>query len=460
MTESRSTHPSGGIPSAGLTVVFEPDEPDGSRLDIVFVHGFTGHPERTWLSKKTGAGRESDVAHARKSREPPSKRRRYIPFPTSRHNEETPKKAVYWPRDLVPITVPHARVLTYGYDTHIRHSLVSPENTSTVYDFAHDLLVELGSQRQAAPLRPVLFIAHSLGGIVVKEMLRQSKGWRQYGGQAHFHAVFQSTLGVMFFGTPHAGADPRGPLHRVAENIIKAFGFKANEEIIRQLLPSAERLRELRDEFGPMAEAQNWAIHSFQEQYAMMALGNCKAVEDTSSVLGVPAVEVYEHIGRDHRDMCRFSGVEDVEYKKVASALNRIIAATRKNPEKASRLNQEQRRELLDSLRFDQIDARRMTIKKAHAKTCGWLLKHPEYRNWLDPAKLNEHHGFLWIKGNPGTGKSTLMKFATANAHKAMKGIRTVISFFFNARGRDLEKSTLGMYRSILLQLLEQFPEL
>lgn len=34
------------------------------------------------------------------------------------------------------------------------------------------------------------------------------------------------------------------------------------------------------------------------------------------------------------------------------------------------------------------------------------------------------------------------------------------ISFFFNARGEDLEKSTLGMYRSLLLQLLEAAPEL
>src|SRR4051812_20276076 len=37
---------------------------------------------------------------------------------------------------------------------------------------------------------------------------------------------------------------------------------------------------------------------------------------------------------------------------------------------------------------------------------------------------------------------------------------KVVISFFFNARGTDLEKSTIGMYRSLLLQLLQSFPEL
>jgi len=35
-----------------------------------------------------------------------------------------------------------------------------------------------------------------------------------------------------------------------------------------------------------------------------------------------------------------------------------------------------------------------------------------------------------------------------------------VISFFFNARGEHLEKSTSGMYRSLLLQLLEGFPDM
>lgn len=122
-------------------------------------------------------------------------------------------------------------------------------------------------------------------------------------------------------------------------------------------------------------------------------------------------------------------------------------------------LDDERKQELLDSLRFDQIDARQMTIKNAHAKTCKWLLQAPQYVDWLEHSKLDEHHGFLWIKGKPGTGKSTLMKFALVNARKKMKD-KIVISFFFNARGDNLEKSTIGMYQSLLLQLLEQRPEL
>ena len=135
------------------------------------------------------------------------------------------------------------------------------------------------------------------------------------------------------------------------------------------------------------------------------------------------------------------------------------ISKTLTTKDERSLLNEEQKRVLLDSLRFNQIDARQMTIKKAHAKTCTWLLRKSEYLDWLDPNKLSQHHGFLWIKGKPGTGKSTLMKFVLANARKAMKNV-IVISFFFNARGDDLEKSTVGLYRSLLLQLLEQLPAL
>jgi hypothetical protein len=42
-------------------------------------------------------------------------------------------------------------------------------------------------------------------------------------------------------------------------------------------------------------------------------------------------------------------------------------------------LSEEHKRMLLDSLKFDQIDAHQMTIKKAYAKMCRWFLNKPEY---------------------------------------------------------------------------------
>ncbi|GLA80709.1 hypothetical protein AtubIFM56815_001541 [Aspergillus tubingensis] len=118
------------------------------------------------------------------------------------------------------------------------------------------------------------------------------------------------------------------------------------------------------------------------------------------------------------------------------------------------------RASMIDALRFDQLESRQATIKPAHAKTCKWLLEKQEYVDWLDSNHFPEHRGFLWIKGKAGSGKSTMMKFAFLQADATMDADTKVVSFFFNARGEDLEKSTLGMYRSLLVQLLEKLPEL
>ncbi|KLJ12312.1 hypothetical protein EMPG_12626 [Blastomyces silverae] len=113
---------------------------------------------------------------------------------------------------------------------------------------------------------------------------------------------------------------------------------------------------------------------------------------------------------------------------------------------------------ILKSLKFDQVDDRLMSIATAHTETCGWLLKTPKYCDWLGGASDAPHHGFLWIKGKPGAGKSTLMKFIVEHAME-MQNI-TVISFFFHARGAALEKTVNGMYRSLLLQLFTKLPKL
>lgn len=175
---------------------------------------------------------------------------------------------------MIPSTAPTARVFTYGYDTHIRHKLGPPVNRNTVYDIAWDFLVALEAERDAEPSRPVLFIVHSLGGVIVKEMLRRSSGCRR--SQTHLWDIFQSTIGIIFFGTPHGGADPRGILQHIAERAIKAAGISVNEHIVNSLLPSSERLRELRDEFGPMALEQHWIIQSFQEQLGVAYLSGHK----------------------------------------------------------------------------------------------------------------------------------------------------------------------------------------
>lgn len=163
-----------------------------------------------------------------------------------------------------------------------------------------------------------------------------------------------------------------------------------------------------------------------------------------------PGVEDARYTAENNTEISQSNGPGNFKCGQFGTAQNQAVEAA---------LKAEQRQSYLESLKFGQIDARHATIKTAHAKTCRWLIDKCEYQEWLDTDKFSKHHGFLWIKGKPGTGKSTIMKFVYAHAKKEMRDA-TVISFFFNARGEELEKSTLGMYRSLLFQLLKKLPDL
>jgi ankyrin repeat protein len=114
--------------------------------------------------------------------------------------------------------------------------------------------------------------------------------------------------------------------------------------------------------------------------------------------------------------------------------------------------------DIINFLRFDQIDDRFHNIRSGHFRTCKWLLTSPVYLEWLNDSLLPEHHGFFWVRGKPGSGKSTLTKFAFLELKKSFPDT-PLLSFFFNARGTLMEKSTLGLYRSLLVQFLDIFPD-
>ena len=78
---------------------------------------------------------------------------------------------IFWPQDLLPIELPNCRIVSWGYDANIDH-LTSSASTATVYNHASNLLSALTDIRMTEELkkRPIIFIAHSLGGIVVKDV--------------------------------------------------------------------------------------------------------------------------------------------------------------------------------------------------------------------------------------------------------------------------------------------------
>jgi ankyrin repeat protein len=114
--------------------------------------------------------------------------------------------------------------------------------------------------------------------------------------------------------------------------------------------------------------------------------------------------------------------------------------------------------ECIRSLSFPNIDARKNDIALAHRNTCNWFLETTQYKTWVERQYLESHNGVLWIKGKPGAGKSTLLRHTLRQCQKESSDM-VFAAYFFNARGDRLEKSPLGMYRSLVLQLIEELPD-
>lgn len=129
---------------------------------------------------------------------------------------------------------------------------------------------------------------------------------------------------------------------------------------------------------------------------------------------------------------------------------------------------------ILRHLLPDELGSRRDQILEADPDTCRWLLEPVEgdqdYRREVRSGFtrwLRTGSDILHISGNPGAGKSTLMKFIgshprTQEELKAWAGNRQLIfgQFYFWTAGREAQRTLHGMLRSLLFQVLSQFPGL
>lgn len=115
--------------STGLKIWYEGESPIA---DVIFVHGLTGHRERTW----TGDG-----------------------------------AAAPWPKELLGPKLKQARILTFGYDSSVV-DLRSMVSKNRIGNHSTNLLAAVATYRENDDTnnRPIIFVAHSLGGLICQDV--------------------------------------------------------------------------------------------------------------------------------------------------------------------------------------------------------------------------------------------------------------------------------------------------
>ncbi|KAK8102106.1 hypothetical protein PG984_015252 [Apiospora sp. TS-2023a] len=389
----KGKHPSG--PSEGETSGdVSPDENDrgpymispggaaNEGIDIVFVHGLRGSRLGTWSS--------------------PS--------------------GFCWPRDLLAKEddFKTSRIIAWGYDSRVAEvtRYVSQQGLSS---FAKDLLTDLASLRVGVS-RHIVFVAHSLGGLVVKEALIAADNYRSHGRFPDQAEIYSSTKGVIFFGTPHRGSD-KAALGEMLASIAKISLRQPNTQLLDALRQDSHILEKQRDEFT--TKTKDMDILCF--------------TETTSTSIGmiVPAA----------------SAVYDGFSVQSASAEGNHMETVKFNGQRA-RLQT-----FLESLKFDTTES---SDRDADNSTGEWSFDDhidnedrndaPSLTSWLE----SHDQRIFWISGRAGCGKSILMDciFATLCSRYSQKETAVVLHSF-DELGTHLQTTQEGMLRNILYGLGE-----
>jgi protein SERAC1 len=259
------------------------DCPDAT-VDICFVHGLTGNRDSTWTASK----------------------------------QSTP-----WPTMLLPPKLPRARLLTWGYNAYIVQASVASKNRLT--DHAINLLVDLTHDRAScgASGRPLIFVAHSLGGLVCKEAILSSRN----NPEPHLCDVFEHMTGIIFMGTPHRGSWMADwmKIPASALGVLKS----TNKSLLQVLGTDDQLLESIQFRFWSMVRGQRESgrrleITCFFEELPLPVVG--QVVSKVSATLeGYTSVSIHAN----HRDMVKFRTENDNGFKRLVGDLMRWQGETR-----------------------------------------------------------------------------------------------------------------------------------
>ncbi|KAE9571901.1 hypothetical protein CGMCC3_g12123 [Colletotrichum fructicola] len=271
----------------GFTPLNVVEDTDDSRIDCVVVSEFGSHSFESW---KDGGGQ------------------------------------FMWLVDDDTAFPPNVRVLLYGYNASPRGS----ESSQNLTDFGDQLAISVRSIRplsntptQAKP-RPIAFIAHGLGGLVVKEAMYSLAKKDEF--NAH------CTCGLVFFGVPHQGLLVKPWLRLIKE--------QPSQQLVENLKPGSPYLKRLDKSFQDAISVKGLKVVSILEEMntqntqknssgAVGWTGDGELLVPISSALGhwpKSVSLVHVAINRKHDSLPKFRGRFDEDYQTFKHCLQDMWA--------------------------------------------------------------------------------------------------------------------------------------
>ena len=148
-------------------------------------------------------------------------------------------------------------------------------SSSTLRDHGKAFAEDLAARRRRTKTvnRPLILVAHSLGGLVCEQALLIGRGSEE----PHVNALLESTFAIAFMGTPHAGSD-LAAWSSILKGLSKVLK-KADHQIVDVLRPGSEMLAYLQQDFHGMLHQRErqgstpLRIYCFYEKVGVFAIG-------------------------------------------------------------------------------------------------------------------------------------------------------------------------------------------
>ncbi|KAI0457259.1 hypothetical protein F5B21DRAFT_464875 [Xylaria acuta] len=398
----------------GLKVVHRPST--RPRVDIIFVHGLGGASRRTW----------------------------------SKHGDPS----LFWPGMFLPLEpdIKEARILTFGYNSNFRPG--SGKSTMSILDFAKELLYDMkyaidemsvpNSENLQMGEQPIIFIVHSMGGLIVKEAYIQGQNDPAY------IEIIKAISSIIFLSTPHRGTNLAETLNRILRVSIVGNPM----QFIAELSAGSQTLQKLNEQFRHIAPRLQ-VVSFYETRPTSMARTQVMVLEKDSSVLGYPG-EVSKPLDADHHDVCKFNGPDDPRYISVRNVLKSLVGKSEqpnledriKEAEPTGRIDMEDYLSVHETPDSDYNFFRDRWVPG----TCKWILGHKEFTRWVQDQHRKPQ--VLWIHGNAASGKSILSSFIIDYLVQ-----RELPCHYFFIRFLNRKKRTTSMVlRSLACQLANSIP--